>query len=444
MRILFKETPYNYFLLADMSKVMIQSYTYAAAVGYDKKTGQVKLFLSEPYLEYLSVGDLAIVLEHEADHVHWRHIFQKSVFSSDEKNRAEDYIINDTIIPLRDNYASLMQRGELVRAKLKADAEKLQSGTLSKKKAEALQKEMFAYKVRNLTSVICLAPQLKDIPELKGRIIREMDSYTLAAILSKNEKENGRKNTGENHDQHNGGSPSGEGQGDSNDNGGESQPEDGLGHEVPQNVIDGMLQKAADKLANTREGAAGNIPSHVEMRLRELKKSVYDFKRHCQMFAQRVLTQVKERTWSRLNRRYGSQTQGYNQKQAAYVVTWIDTSGSMFTESIFKEIAGHLKGLSQVFPNIDVLFGDTQIEFKVEIRNGYFDLNKMLFKGGGGTSPQFVYDYAKEKRADGVMLFTDGCVNSFDTYGIKSFVALVGSPIQEIPGMMNVEMKTSA
>lgn len=428
MRILFQESRFYYFLLAQIPKVVTKTLQAPGAVGFESGSKTVKIFLNESYLEHMTPGQLAILLEHEAGHLAFAHLeFIKNPpegISRKILNQAQDFVINDNIKGFFENYDALMKQCEAAQAKMQALNMELVNPAITEERIEEVKKELDLLQKKNFLAFGCIAPKLAHIEELKGQRIREVSSLEIARLLAKKDPNNQSQTL----DEHPDGGSSGE----------NSNPDEII--EVPQHVIDQMLKEAADE--NAKSPHPGTIPGEVERRLNEMHKSKMSFRSQLKLFAQKAIGNKTRQSWSRQNRRFPGQAPGVAPDKDSKLVVWIDTSGSVWDERTQMEMAGHMKSLVKHCSNVEVLFGDTQIASKTVFK-GNFSLNKLVFKGGGGTCPQFVFDYAKAVRADGVLLWTDGEVNEFNSFGIPTLVGLVTNHAREIPGYRNIRLQVA-
>lgn len=445
LRILFIESRFFYFVLAQVPKVITKDLPAPGGVGYDRGSDTVKLYLNPDYLEHMTPGVLATLLEHEACHLAFSHMFHlknpPKGISPKTLNQAQDYVINDNIPSLYNNYDKLMKQSEESQTKVKALVELFQAETDEERKKE-IYSEIRTIEKKNFLANGCLAPRLAHIEELKGKQLRDMSSLEVARILSEKDPENEAKT----YDKHAGESGSGEkqeGSGQSQSGKQQSQDQsqgDGELGEIPQHMIDRIMQEADAE--NKMSGQPGSVPGAVEQRLDALRKSKMSFRSQLKLFAQKSVGTKMRRSWSRQNRKYPGQTPGSSPDKDSRLVVWIDTSGSVWDAEVQAEIAGHIKALSMVCTNLDVVFGDVTLTHKVTFK-GSFSLNKLVFKGGGGTNCQFVFDYAKKTKADGVFLITDGEVGSFNQLGVPTIVGLVTKHAQEIKGCKNIRMRSA-
>jgi predicted metal-dependent peptidase len=107
----------------------------------------------------------------------------------------------------------------------------------------------------------------------------------------------------------------------------------------------------------------------------------------------------------KLNRRYGLNAPGYRRQYTTEVVFAIDSSGSMSDEDLAEGFAVVNSGCRHA--KVHYILFDTEITMEeTNVRKA-----KRTFKvtGRGGTNFQKVIDYADKMKADGLIIYTDGC-----------------------------------
>lgn len=133
-----------------------------------------------------------------------------------------------------------------------------------------------------------------------------------------------------------------------------------------------------------------------------------------------IMRGVEEFTYSRLNRRRLADElflpSSYSETVGRMVLA-IDTSGSIDNEQIAR-VAARISNLCELYPpeSIIVLWWDTRVHAEQRFESqDYVNIAKLLKPvGGGGTHVSCVAQYMNERHieADGVIVFTDGYVES--------------------------------
>lgn len=446
MRVLYQYRPFYYHFLSGISKQLEAKGPAAAWVSYNKRTREIKVHLNFEYVQHYNYNTIALILEHEAGHLCLKHLIAGNqgaynAYPKDVVNKAQDFIINDSIDEYREQFDELMSRYVSYKAQIdqKQQAVALETNPEIQKKM-VLEVKSFVDDLtkKDVLPFTCIVPKLADIEELKGRVIRDMTTLELCSILHKDDqdqKENNQeqKDRGETLDSHD--------QSDEQETQGNEEKEaGGSENDIPQHAIDNMMKQAAEKTENQIKGQKpGTIPSFVSTRLESLEKSKVNFRKQLLIFAQTVINPSRTQTWARQNRRYPNQIKGSRTKQTSKIVVWVDTSGSNYSVPVFQKIAGHLKALSGVCGDVEVLFGDVTLHSKCKVGEKKFSLEKLDFKGGGGTDPQFVFEYAKKNKADGVILFTDGEIPEVK-FTKKVLAVLTGSSPTHVQGAKNIQI----
>jgi predicted metal-dependent peptidase len=440
LSILMNENFYYYSFITDFEIKFVKSKAIAY-VSFNKKSQKISINIGIDKVEYLTPTSLKFILEHECEHLACRHLEMAAsnmTDLSDPKNaeafnRSQDYLINGRIKLLIDNSTQLLSVRKELEPKIKALGE---SGQVVE--AQKLISE-------NMLSFILHWAEIADIEELKGRTPFDVDFIELYNILNKkDESQSQNKQKSQDSadqlsevleesqmeiDSH--GTPSDQA----------SDPTSSETREIPQHIIDQNLNKAKeefDKVSNSKQ--AGNIPGSAQMRLNELTKNTQSLKSTLSMFKQSVTNSLKKKTWSKVSRRYPNQTKGKRKDKVTDITVWLDSSGSQWTEEIMKKCLGVIKHLVDLKVNVKVLVGDTELQGKIDFSKVKFSIGKIQLNGGGGTNPQFVFDYAKKNNSDGVVLLTDGYVMNFDKFKIPTLAVLIGSQVKEIENTRNIKV----
>jgi predicted metal-dependent peptidase len=202
-----------------------------------------------------------------------------------------------------------------------------------------------------------------------------------------------------------------------------------------------------------REGAilAGKMKGNLSREIDEILHPKVDWKEALRDFIKSHAKGYDESTWRRPNRRYLAcdiimpSTIGF---KAERVVTGIDTSGSIGGELIAR-FMGELKSIcDEVTPEIvDLLYWDTRVANHEVYRGAEVSniVNSTKPRGGGGTMPECVPKYIREKqiKPQCVVMLTDGYFYGDDcgdwsgasvpvlwcVVGNKNFVPTIGQSV---------------
>lgn len=459
--ILHNEQLFYFNILSSMTLKVVPGFPAAGGVYFNPKTQNCELFISEEHALTMSPTHLKVLLEHECEHISRRHMQIALDYMEDMTNKnnlrlaniAQDYLINDSISFWNaeaygvKNYKGILAKREFLRGEFKR---------LEEINTDESRAELRKLQVENVLYFACMWPDIESLEELKNRKSHDISFIELFHILKKNNEQVSKEQ--ESLDQHQPsknesgdekneesqgkGSPSKDPGSPSDDGGGsdgESEAPAGL-KEVPQHVADSILRKAADKTMEMTKGI-GSISASAQMRLNQISHENLNLMAELNMFNNSITSSQKTRTWSKVNRRYPNMCKGSRKKNITKLVIWNDSSGSQWSEEIQQKVANAIKHLAKLNGDVEVLIGDTELKKVIKINDGRFNLNKFVIEGGGGTSPQFVYDYAKKNKADGVILITDGYIDSFKNPGIRTLTLLVGSQVKAIEGVKNIHLK---
>jgi predicted metal-dependent peptidase len=169
-----------------------------------------------------------------------------------------------------------------------------------------------------------------------------------------------------------------------------------------------------------RQGAmlAGKMNGNVPREITDALQPKVDWREVLREFITSTCVARDDSTWARPSRRWVSQDVYLPSPisiSAGRIVVAVDTSGSIRNEDI-AQFLGEVKAICDaVTPDgIDLLYWDTEVCRHETYDKGQLDLLLTSTKpaGGGGTDPQCVVDYMKEKRinAECAVILTDGYV----------------------------------
>jgi predicted metal-dependent peptidase len=241
---------------------------------------------------------------------------------------------------------------------------------------------------------------------------RGMDAHQVFLLLEKQQ-----------HKQKGGGNAQGSGDESSEGKGGQ-----GMDDHDWENAQEGTPQEqeqiAKDIEGALRQGAilAGKMGGNVSRDINELLTPKVNWKDALRDFV-KTSTQGKDQTtWRRLHKRYIGMDiimpSTYDEKVGSIVVA-VDTSGSI-GQAELAQFLGEVKAIcDEVSPEkIDLLYWDTNVAgHETYMGAELASLTETTqAKGGGGTSPECVPSYMKEKRLEPecVIMLTDGYIGRQD------------------------------
>ena len=156
------------------------------------------------------------------------------------------------------------------------------------------------------------------------------------------------------------------------------------------------------------KGKWGNITADVQTFIKNsFNRNEVNCRDIVSAFKTSVLAATRLLTRTKPNRRYGFDALGSRRQNVPHLLLAIDTSGSISEESLEKFFSIMNMFFSHGLDKIDVIQFDTIIKGKpMTFRKASSSIN---FTGGGGTSFQCVFDFAKKHNSyDGIVLLTDG------------------------------------
>ena len=222
----------------------------------------------------------------------------------------------------------------------------------------------------------------------------------------------------------------GKGKGSSSDGDEESDGAGGDGSfdehdwEGAQTLSDEEQQKLAEDIDSAlRQGAliAGKLGANIDRSIGELLAPQVKWEDEMREFVSALCAGRDLPSYRKPNRRYmGSNMILPNQiaETVGRIVIAIDTSGSIFGR-ILTAFLSETNALCQVVKPeaVDLIYWDHNVAGHETYEDGTYDglLTSTKPKGGGGTDPQCVVDYLKEKgiRPECVVILTDGYVGSW-------------------------------
>lgn len=189
--------------------------------------------------------------------------------------------------------------------------------------------------------------------------------------------------------------------------------------DLPQEVADAIVREVKEALRNrgVQTGAAEGL-------LNKIEKPKKDYIREIKKHVSRMKGFVKQKTYSRLNRKGLEGLKG-NKKAGIEIAVLLDTSGSMMGS--FEKVLGTIY---QNNITSNVVLVDTEIK-GVEKVSCKKDVQKIVIKGYGGTELQPGIEYYKQDKKLSQMpllILTDGYCDHLNLSGItqKCMVITVG------------------
>lgn len=163
----------------------------------------------------------------------------------------------------------------------------------------------------------------------------------------------------------------------------------------------------------------GDIPSEVG----DLLRPKIDWRKALQEFVVQLCAGHDDTSYRRLNRRFlglDIALPSSHGVTAGHIIVAPDLSGSMWQgdPSPTKKVLSELVGLCRIVnpERVDVIYWDSYVAGHEEYKRGDYEAmqNIMRPRGGGGTNPDCVEAYIKEKglKPDCIIMLTDG-----DTFG---------------------------
>lgn len=214
---------------------------------------------------------------------------------------------------------------------------------------------------------------------------------------------------------------------------GDGSEMDAAEQEKNASVVQRIIKRAAEQLS---EQERGNLPGEVRSAVDSLCHKKLD-KRKWQDLLKQFLCSIrkptKQGTWKRPSRRYGLKAKGKKHETQPDLAFCLDTSGSQSEEEVTKALETVL-AYSHRFGQIWLIAGDTQVCYCELIKKGNANTKLMSFKTGrGGTTLQPLIDKAKEVRAHGVVMVSDGYCENLITH--CKTIGLITKNGVKIPGI---------
>ena len=172
--------------------------------------------------------------------------------------------------------------------------------------------------------------------------------------------------------------------------------------------IDDILVKAKIQAEMSDEKSAGNIPGELAFYIESLLTPKLPWNQILRQFMTKVIKQGY--SWRRPNRRFFPQHYLPSRitKNTCHIAVAIDTSCSVTDEEFHRftsEVYSILK--NQRPAGMTLIQFDTEIKKEADIRTPQ-DLQRMEFKGRGGTRIEPVIDWAAKNKPTVLLIFSDG------------------------------------
>lgn len=184
------------------------------------------------------------------------------------------------------------------------------------------------------------------------------------------------------------------------------QTMDGHIENIDSNDWDDMEDRVLSAYEMTKNSSMGNVPAGIKRAIDLIKKSRVRWERIFHKYVGQALAK-DDYSFARTNKRYLGQDI-YLPDLRSYiiggVVVAIDTSGSIGKDDI-SQFAAELSKINHLVNEITCITCDAEIQEVIKISKFQSFLDKLHFKGGGGTSHRPVFDYIKSKLNNQIELF---------------------------------------
>ncbi|MBQ4015163.1 MAG: hypothetical protein II610_07955 [Treponema sp.] len=133
-----------------------------------------------------------------------------------------------------------------------------------------------------------------------------------------------------------------------------------------------------------------------------------DYKRILSSFRASVISERRELTRTRPNRRYEFEFMGSRYKFTTKLLVAVDVSGSVTSQSLAQFFSVINRFFKYGINSIDVIQFDSEVKEKVLKLKKARESVKIIGRGGTDFQPPIDY-YCKKTNYDGLIVFTDGC-----------------------------------
>ena len=135
-----------------------------------------------------------------------------------------------------------------------------------------------------------------------------------------------------------------------------------------------------------------------------------DYKRILSSFRASVISERRELTRTRPNRRYEFEFMGSRYKFTTKLLVAVDVSGSVTSQSLAQFFSVINRFFKYGINSIDVIQFDSEVKEKVLKLKKARESVKIIGRGGTDFQPPIDY-YCKKTNYDGLIVFTDGCAS---------------------------------
>lgn len=185
--------------------------------------------------------------------------------------------------------------------------------------------------------------------------------------------------------------------------------------EMEEDVIREKIRDIAKRAISEQEQQKGwsDIGSGLAKAILDANKPVINWKRELRWFINKMVLRGRRSTRQRPNRRFGFIQPGNKKTYTSKLLIAVDVSGSV-SDREYVDFMTEINGMID-YVEVHVIFFDTVLHGKYD-RSGPdiepipFDkkLKKVTRKWSGGTNFHIVFDYARDKAYDGLIMMTDG------------------------------------
>ena len=369
----FDHYRFYYYLLTSMARVEDSKWCPSMGVGFIHGTIPA-LFYNPEWVNERSDAELLITLNHECQHIALKHLLRGRSSDRMIANLAMDVVVNS-------NIPQLDQVPEFRKQIITADK----------------------------------------FEELKGRHVRDMTWEEIYDLIKpkidqkRKEWQELLEQIAKTHEGWSGDDGSGMPQ--------ELTPDQ-------QAALKGLMKEAVKQLGDHQPG---NVPGSIRRVIEEMRKIRTNWKSHLNLFAQSVAREEVDHTWKKMHRRFGVTSPGHKKDYRPRLLGVIDNSGSI-SPKVYNDFVAHICKIAEACETIDGIGVDTQVNFEFEFKGGKTPKHEDTHSGGG-TMFQPAFDYAKGRKYDGIIYFTDGyCFDSdkLETYHIPTIFAICpgGKPLE--------------
>lgn len=453
LRLVLKENFFYYYSQQNLIISVLKNRKTIAGVGYNPKTKKFYLLFNEESVLKASVLDLAGLIQHECNHILFNHpnsnLLENFLKIRPRLNEIKNKIKNadsESKLGLNQEYSQIMKEYKKEHSLLN----KAQDYLINEACSFINKRYQQEFKQENCFSILkhgCFYGDLQNVfPEIKNIPYENWTAFSLYKFLKTKNQES---TLDESFDE-------------SEISIVEDNGIDGVrelsSEEMSQESNQQALKEALDRMSDEKKSMIFEAIKKSQEQKKDLKQILDQVsgslkidiesmiacktnKGYLMQFVKSVKQQKYKKTWKRLHRRYPYQAKPKREIKRANMVMGIDSSGSMLTPELKDMIAYQVNKLSQSCDNLWVVVGDTRLVYKVLIKNHKdFSLEKIRFVGGGGTSLQFMWDFSKEVKADGLIVNTDGYISPFDDKGINTLFFIYPNGLN-VEGYKNIRVE---